>query len=95
MYKSKKCCANYSCLQIGKLVGARVIAVTSGAAKADYLRGLGADAVVDAAAAPEGAPLHKLIRAVAPKGAGVRAAFGGYRVGCVVAGWRIVRSMFY
>ncbi|KIY97737.1 hypothetical protein MNEG_10225 [Monoraphidium neglectum] len=55
-------------VQIGKLVGARVIAVTSGAAKADYLRGLGADAVVDAAAAPEGAPLHKLIRAVAPKG---------------------------
>ncbi|KAI8473312.1 MAG: hypothetical protein J3K34DRAFT_411610 [Monoraphidium minutum] len=55
-------------VQIGKLVGARVIAVTSGAAKADYLRGLGSDAVVDAAAAPPGTPLHKLIRAAAPKG---------------------------
>jgi hypothetical protein len=54
--------------QIGKLLGARVVAVTSGAAKADYLRSLGADAVVDAAAAPAGAPLHKLIKAAAPKG---------------------------
>ncbi|GBF97766.1 quinone oxidoreductase [Raphidocelis subcapitata] len=58
-------------VQIGKLVGARVVAVTSGAAKADYLRGLGADAVVDAAAAPKGTPLHKLIRAAAPKGVNV------------------------
>lgn len=55
-------------VQIGKLVGAHVVAVTSGAAKVEYLRGLGADAVVDAAAAPEGVPLHKLIRAAAAKG---------------------------
>lgn len=66
-------------VQIGKIIGARVVAVTSGATKAEYLRGLGADDVIDAAAAaaslgPKGAggpPLHKLIRAAAPKGVDV------------------------
>ena len=37
-------------VQIGKLLGARVVAVTAGADKAAYLRSLGADAVVDTAA---------------------------------------------
>jgi len=45
-----------------------VVAVTSGVAKAAYLKDLGADAVIDAAAATKEAPLHKLIRAAAPKG---------------------------
>ncbi|KAF6260847.1 hypothetical protein COO60DRAFT_838483 [Scenedesmus sp. NREL 46B-D3] len=55
-------------VQISKLLGARVVAVTSGADKAAYLRQLGADAVVDTAApAAAGQRLHKLIAAAAPK----------------------------
>ncbi|WP_434631691.1 zinc-dependent alcohol dehydrogenase family protein [Chromobacterium sp. CV08] len=40
-------------LQLAKLMGARVIATTSSAAKAERLRALGADAVVDYLAVPE------------------------------------------
>jgi hypothetical protein len=72
--------------QIGKIVGARVVAVTSGATKAEFLRGLGADAVVDAAAAPPGTPLHKLIKAVAPKGAAPQAAGVGGGKGAAADG---------
>lgn len=67
-------------------MGAKVIAVTSGAAKAEYLRGLGADAVIDAAAVPAGTPLHKAIKAAAPKGGR-----GVWASGCCeagAAGWR-------
>jgi NADPH:quinone reductase-like Zn-dependent oxidoreductase len=56
--------------QISKLLGARVVAVTSGADKATYLKQLGADAVVDTAAAA-GQRLHKQIAAAAPKGEGL------------------------
>ncbi|WIA34847.1 hypothetical protein OEZ86_013145 [Tetradesmus obliquus] len=56
-------------VQISKLLGARVVAVTSGADKAAYLAQLGADAVVDTAApAAAGQRLHKLVAAAAPKG---------------------------
>jgi NADPH-dependent curcumin reductase CurA len=56
-------------MQISKLLGAKVVAVTSGADKAAYLKQLGADAVVDTAApASAGQRLHKLIAAAAPKG---------------------------
>jgi hypothetical protein len=59
------CCAS----QISKLLGAKVVAVTSGADKAAYLKQLGADTVVDTAApAAAGERLHKLIAAAAPKG---------------------------
>ncbi|MGC0153649.1 zinc-dependent alcohol dehydrogenase family protein [Chromobacterium vaccinii] len=40
-------------LQLAKLMGARVIATTSSAAKAERLRALGADAVIDYLAVPE------------------------------------------
>jgi D-arabinose 1-dehydrogenase-like Zn-dependent alcohol dehydrogenase len=56
-------------LQISKLLGARVVAVTAGVDKAAYLKRLGADDVIDTAS-PEaqGQKLHKLIAAAAPKG---------------------------
>jgi NADPH:quinone reductase-like Zn-dependent oxidoreductase len=58
-----------SLLQISKLLGARVVAVTRGQDKAAYLQRLGADAVIDIAApAAEGQRLHKLLAAAAPKG---------------------------
>jgi NADPH-dependent curcumin reductase CurA len=57
------------CTQISKLLGAKVVAVTSGADKVSYLKQIGADAVVDTAApAAAGQRLHKLIAAAAPKG---------------------------
>ena len=52
----------------------QVVAVVNGREKADFLRRLGVDAVVDASSlAPagggdKGQPLHKAIKAVAPKG---------------------------
>jgi D-arabinose 1-dehydrogenase-like Zn-dependent alcohol dehydrogenase len=56
-------------LQISKLLGARVVAVTRGTDKAAFLQRLGADAVIDTAAAgPAGQRLHKLVAAAAPKG---------------------------
>jgi NADPH:quinone reductase-like Zn-dependent oxidoreductase len=55
-------------LQIGVLMGARVVAVTRGADKASYLRRLGAAQVVDMGEGDPGVPLHKRLRAVAPKG---------------------------
>lgn len=55
-------------LQIGVLLGARVVAVTRGADKAAYLRRLGAAEVVDMGEGDPGVPLHKRLRAVAPKG---------------------------
>lgn len=59
-------------VQISKLLGARVVAVTKGADKAAYLQRLGADAVIDtAAAAATGQRLHKLVAAAAPKGVDV------------------------
>ena len=51
-------------MQIGKVVGARVVAVARGAAKAAMLRDLGADVVIDTSAHKE-EPLRKLIK-VAP-----------------------------
>ncbi|KXZ55570.1 hypothetical protein GPECTOR_2g1119 [Gonium pectorale] len=62
-------------LQLAKRAGARVVAVAGGAAKADFLRAAGADAVVDSkAAAAAGTPLHKALREVVPKG-GVHVVF--------------------
>lgn len=59
----------YICTQISKLLGARVVAVTRGADKAAYLQRLGADAVIDTAAAgAAGQRLYKLVAAAAPKG---------------------------
>lgn len=55
-------------LQISKLLGAHVVAVTSGATKSAYLKQLGADVVIDMAAAAPGVPLHKLVKQAAPKG---------------------------
>lgn len=56
-------------MQISKVLGARVVAVTSGSDKVEYLKSLGADAVVDTAeGAARGQKLHKMIAAVAPKG---------------------------
>lgn len=56
-------------VQISKLLGARVVAVTRGADKAAYLQCLGADAIIDTAAAgAAGQRLHKLVAAAAPKG---------------------------
>jgi NADPH:quinone reductase-like Zn-dependent oxidoreductase len=64
-------------MQISKLLGARVVAVTSGADKASYLQQLGADAVVDTAApAAAGQRLHKLVAAAAPKGEGCHVGYG-------------------
>ena len=47
-------------------MGARVVAVCRGDAKAAALRALGADAVVDTAAAGKDVPLRQLIKAWAP-----------------------------
>ncbi|KAG2434122.1 hypothetical protein HXX76_007849 [Chlamydomonas incerta] len=59
-------------LQLAKLAGAKVVAVAGGAAKADFLRAQGADAVVDSeAAAAAKTPLHKAIKQAAPKGVDV------------------------
>jgi len=49
-------------------MGARMVAVCRGAAKADALRALGADAVVDTAAAGKDVPLRQLIKARAAPG---------------------------
>eukprot|EP00878_Enallax_costatus_P026501 GHUV01028443.1.p1 GENE.GHUV01028443.1~~GHUV01028443.1.p1 ORF type:complete len:293 (+),score=92.02 GHUV01028443.1:330-1208(+) len=57
-------------VQISKVLGARVVAVTSGANKVEYLKAIGADAVVDTAVAG-GQKLHKQIAAVAPKGVNI------------------------
>ena len=54
--------------QIAKVMGARVVAVCRGAAKADALRALGADAVVDTADAGKDVPLRQLIKARAAPG---------------------------
>lgn len=53
-------------LQIGKAVGAHVIAVARGRDKCAVLEGLGADLVIDSAALKE--PLRIAIKSVAPKG---------------------------
>jgi NADPH:quinone reductase-like Zn-dependent oxidoreductase len=50
------------------LLGARVVAVTRGADKAAYLLRLGAAEVVDMGEGDPALPLHKRLRAVAPKG---------------------------
>ena len=50
----------HACLQISKAVGARVIAVCRGAAKAEALKRLGADEVIDQSA--ESAPLRSQIK---------------------------------
>ncbi|KAK9818978.1 hypothetical protein WJX81_001512 [Elliptochloris bilobata] len=55
-------------VQIAKVMGARVVAVCRGSAKAAALRALGADAVVDTAAAGKDVPLRQLIKAAAPQG---------------------------
>ncbi len=52
--------------QIGKAVGARVIAVARGPDKCAALEGLVADLVIDSATLKE--PLRAAIKAVAPKG---------------------------
>ena len=70
-------------VQLSKLLGARVVAVTRGKEKAAYLTRLGADAVVDTEAAT-GQRLHKLVAAAAPKGVCVCVG-GGERV-CVSVG---------
>lgn len=49
--------------QIAKVMGARVVAVCRGSAKAEALRKLGADAVVDTAEAGKDVPLRQLIKA--------------------------------
>ena len=48
------------------MLGARVVAVCRGGAKAAALRALGADAVVDTAAAGKDVPLRQLIKAWRP-----------------------------
>ena len=53
-------------LQIGKAVGAHVIAVARGRHKCAVLEDLGADLVIDSAALKE--PLRVAIKSVAPKG---------------------------
>uniref|UniRef100_A0A7S0S512 Enoyl reductase (ER) domain-containing protein n=1 Tax=Chlamydomonas leiostraca TaxID=1034604 RepID=A0A7S0S512_9CHLO len=55
-------------VQIAKVIGAKVIAVTQGAQKCDFLRQQGADAVIDTSTMSKEQPLHKLIKAHAPKG---------------------------
>ncbi len=52
--------------QVAKAVGATVVAVDLGPEKAEFLRRMGADYVVDAAASSE--PLHKRIKKLVPKG---------------------------
>lgn len=58
-------CTQHCCpaAQIAKVMGARVVAVCRGDTKAAALRALGADAVVDTAAAGKDVPLRKLIKA--------------------------------
>ncbi|GLC40695.1 hypothetical protein PLESTB_000031800 [Pleodorina starrii] len=59
-------------LQLARLAGARVVAVAAGPAKAAFLRDQGADAVLDSEElAAGGTPLHKALRAAAPKGVDV------------------------
>jgi D-arabinose 1-dehydrogenase-like Zn-dependent alcohol dehydrogenase len=55
-------------IQIAKILGARVLAITSNADKAERLRGLGADEVL---IAPADGGFHKLVQAAAPGGADV------------------------
>lgn len=78
---------NVRMLQISKLLGARVVAVTRGQDKAAYLQRLGADAVIDTAApAAAGQRLHKLAAAAAPKGEVVcRSVLAVVRVVCMHA----------
>lgn len=61
-------CTQHCCpsAQIAKVMGARVVAVCRGDAKAAALRALGADAVVDTAAAGKDVPLRQLIKAWCP-----------------------------
>ena len=61
-------CTQHCCpaAQIAKVMGARVVAVCRGDAKAAALRALGADAVVDTAAAGKDVPLRQLIKAWRP-----------------------------
>ncbi len=58
--------------QIGKAIGARVVAVAGGREKVEFLRRLGCVDVVDSTAfgdpTAKGQELHKAIKAVAPKG---------------------------
>ncbi len=54
--------------QIGLAIGAKVVAVVQGSAKADFLRRMGVEAVVDSSALVPGQQLHKAIKALAPKG---------------------------
>jgi threonine dehydrogenase-like Zn-dependent dehydrogenase len=51
---------------VAKAVGAVVVAVDLGPEKTEFLRQMGADYVVDAAASPD--PLHKRIKKLVPKG---------------------------
>ena len=53
-------------MQIGKAVGARVIAVARGPDKCAVLEGLGADLVIDTSMLQQ--PLKAAIKQVAPKG---------------------------
>jgi D-arabinose 1-dehydrogenase-like Zn-dependent alcohol dehydrogenase len=48
-------------VQVSKVLGARVVAVARGSAKASALRELGADVVIDSAANKD-EPLRKLIK---------------------------------
>lgn len=54
-------------VQIGKLLGARVVAVVTGPDKVPFVSRQGADHVIDASALKQ--PLHQAIKAAAPKGA--------------------------
>lgn len=54
--------------QISKLLGAVVVAVVSSPEKAAFLRGQGADTVIDSSTATPETPLARLIKKAAPKG---------------------------
>ena len=60
------------CLQIAHVKGARVIAVARGAEKAQALKGLGADAVIDTAAVSD-KPLRASIKVHVPLAYNARA----------------------
>jgi len=53
-------------VQISKVLGARVVAVARGSAKANALRELGADVVIDSSATKD-EPLRKLIKVHPPR----------------------------
>ena len=63
----------HACLQISKAVGARVIAVCRGAAKAEALKRLGAGEVIDQSA--ESAPLRAQIKVLTHSATGLAACF--------------------